>query len=201
MDKFIIKLLSQNWIDNTTDNGQDLCSHGKIYLNINGRVLCDDRDGDWTVASTALRLMKSALYGYDSKNDLEMIPCCGYLRLFPSCPNYINWDAKVKSSIIEISNLELSENRENGLEVIKDTYEIDLNDYSKQVLDFAQQVKVFYNSAEHRKIYENLKKSNMNYFGKNLMNILMFSLKNTAPNIVVTIFYLRHVNHRYYSDR
>ena len=174
MDKFKIKLLSQNWIDNTTDNSQDLCSHGKIYLNINGKVLCDDTDGDWTVASTALRLMKSALYGYNSKNDLEIIPCCGYLRLFPSCPNYITWDAKVKSNIIEISNLELSENRENGLKVIEDVFEIDLSDYSKQVLEFAQQIKFFYNSAEHRNFYDEFEEEQYELFWKEFNEYINF---------------------------
>lgn len=147
MDKFILKLLSQNWIDNSVDDGMDLCSHGKTYLQINDILLSDRNSQDWTVASSSVRLMKSSIYSFDSKNEFEIIPCCGYLRLFPSCPNYITWDTCLKDNIIEISNIQKSENREGGLKVYDEIFNLNLHDYRKQIFSFAKEVKMFYNSS------------------------------------------------------
>jgi len=40
----------------------DLCSHGEVYLRIGEYEVLNKDNGDWTVASAALRIMKSALY-------------------------------------------------------------------------------------------------------------------------------------------
>lgn len=133
------------------DEGMDFCAHGKVLLRINDIILSDEDDCDWTVASSALRLMRSAIHGYDSKNELELIPCCGYLRQFPSCPNYITWDAKIDGDSIVVSNLESSRNEKYGLKNIRGSFKIDHKQYLVQVLIFASKVLGFYISHMPRK--------------------------------------------------
>jgi hypothetical protein len=144
LDILRLELLTQNWIDGRPDDGMDFCAHGKVLLRINDIILSEGDDGDWTVVSSALRLMKSGLHGYDSRNDLELIPCCGYLRLFPSCPNYITWDAEIEGDIIVVSNVESSRNEKDGLTRLKGSFRIDHKQYLVQVLIFASKVLGFY---------------------------------------------------------
>lgn len=151
MDNIKLELLTQTWIDDLPDEGMDFCSHGTVLLRINDIVLSDEDDCDWTVASSALRLMKSAIHGYDSKNELELIPHCGYLRLFQSCPNYITWDAEILEDAIIVSNIESSRNEKGGLKRIEGSFRIDPKQYLTQVLIFASRVLGFYFSHMPRK--------------------------------------------------
>jgi hypothetical protein len=166
LDNFKIQLLTQNWIDDKPDDGMDFCSHGKVLLMVNNLVLSGENSGDWTVASSALRLMKSAIYGYDSKNELEVIPCCGYLRLFPSCPNYITWDTEINGDIIVVSNIQTSRNEENGLKIINGSFKIYYKEYLIQVLNFADKVKEFYSSHMPRKFYDKFDEEEYELFWK-----------------------------------
>lgn len=166
LDNFVIELLAQNWIDNKPDNSEDLCSHGKVLLKINDIVLSDENSGEWTVASSALRLMKSAIYGYDSKSDLQLLPCCGYLRLFPSCPNYITWDVTIIEDIVFISNIQCSKNEKNGLKIIDHNFQINFMDYASQILDFADKVIKFYSLSLTRKFYDKFDEEDYQLFWK-----------------------------------
>lgn len=166
MDNFKVELLTQNWIDNKLDDGFDFCSHGKVLLMVNDIVLSNESSGDWTVASAALRLMKSAIYGYDSKDDLELIPCCGYLRLFPSCPNYITWDTTIHNNAIIVSNIQRSKNEKNGLKVINGSFQIQYKEYIMEVLSFADKIKKFYSSSSPRKFYDKFDEEEYELFWK-----------------------------------
>lgn len=154
LDRFDLQLLSQNWINDEPDEGRDFCSHGAILIKVNDRVISDESFGDWTVAASALRLMKSAIYGYDSEDELEMIPHCGYLRVFPSCPNNITWDTEVYGDLVLISNIQVSANDGKGIQVISGSFRIDRCEYVDQVLRFAQEIRSFYERHIPRK-FEN----------------------------------------------
>jgi hypothetical protein len=154
LDNFTIKLLTQNWIDEKPDDGRDFCSHGKVFLKINNLILSNENSGDWSVASSALRLMKSSIYGFNSKNEFELIPCCGYLRLYPSCPRYITWDTELRQEDIIISNIQHSDNWDNGLKVINNSFKIPSFEYLSQVLSFANKVLEFYSECKPRKFHD-----------------------------------------------
>jgi hypothetical protein len=164
MDSFGVELLSQNWIDNVPDDGGDLCSHGKILLTVNDMILCDENSVDWTVAASGLRLMKSAIYGYDSKSEFELIPCCGYLKMFPSCTRYITWDTAIKDNIILLSNVQCSKTNNDELKVLSDRFEIRSIDYVEQVLSFGNKIKEFYASALERTFDNKWEKENYELF-------------------------------------
>lgn len=166
MDIFNIQLLTQNWIDDEPDEGMDYCSHGKVLIRINEIILSGVNSPEWTVASSALRLMKSAIYGYDSKNELELIPHCGYLREFPSCPNYVTWDTEINDDVIVVSNIQTERNDESGLKRITGSYKINLKQYQEQVLHFADKVKGFYSSNIPRKFYNEFDEEEFDLFWK-----------------------------------
>lgn len=149
MDLFELDLLRQYWVNEDPDNQTDYCSHGEIFLKIGQIEILNKENGSWTVASAALRLLKSSLFGYDGENDLPIIACCGYL-LSAGCPNYVTWNAKIKSDIILISRLEYSENSSNGQKVFDKEFNIGLKNYSKQILSFARRVKRFYHESKPR---------------------------------------------------
>ena len=148
-DKIQIDLLDQYWIDRDEHNQSDYCSHGDIYLSINENEVINKESGSWTVASAALRLMKSALYGYNSCSDLPIISCCGYLLNF-GCPNIITWDAEIVGNSIKISNIEVGEIKYGGHIFSKDKFIIDLKEYRDQVMSFARKVKRFYSKNKPR---------------------------------------------------
>lgn len=166
MDNFKIQLLTQNWIDNATDDGRDFCSHGQVQLMINDIVLCNENSGDWTVASSALGLIKSAIYGYDSKTDFELIPCCGYLRIFPSCPRCITWDTEINDNVIVISNIQCSEVEKDKLKSLSSKLEIPYMDYVTQVLNFSNKIINFYSSSIPRKFDDKWDKEQYELFWK-----------------------------------
>lgn len=166
LDNFRIQLLTQNWIDNVSDDGKDLCSHGKVQLMINGIVLSNENSGDWTVASSGLKLMKSAIYGYDSGIDFELISCCGYLRMFPSCNRYITWDTEINDNLIIISNIQCPEVDKEELKPLSGKIEIQYMEYTTQVLNFANKVIEFYSSSLPKQFYSKYEEEEYKLFWK-----------------------------------
>ena len=166
MDRFDLQLLTQNWIVDEPDEGMDLCSHGRVLIRFNDLVISDESYGDWTVASSALRLMKSAVYGYDSRTELEMIPHCGYLRLYPSCPTYITWDAEVHEDQVLISNIQTSANDGKGVKITRGSFIIDRRAYVDQILLFAREVRDFYHRSLPRKFEDGYDEEEYELFWK-----------------------------------
>jgi hypothetical protein len=166
LDNFRIDLLKQYWIDEDPNNETDLCSHGDVYLQIGDYVLSNEHSNGWTVASAALRLMKSAIEEYDGENDLQILPCCGYLRMFPSCPNYVTWSTKLEDHVVQISNLEASENKVNGHKIYNETFIIDLKQYQKQIVNFAKKVREFYIDSKPRIIDDEFDREQYELFWK-----------------------------------
>lgn len=152
---FSLNLLSQFWIDQDRNNETDLCSHGTVYLNVGDHLLSTADNGDWTVVSASLRLMRSALFGYQSKGELEILPHCGGLRLFPSCPTYITWDVDLTPERAVLSKVQCSSNDEKGLITLDGTFEVPYGHYVSEILSFADQVLSFYGNALPRKFEKN----------------------------------------------
>lgn len=165
MDDFNISLQSQFWIDGSPDNNTDYCSHGNIIFKINDITFLDEDDDTRTVASTALRLMVSALKDYNADTDLEIIPCCGYL-LGPGCPTSLTYSTKVSENTITISKIKNSYNRVNGKTITEGPFIIYKVSYIKQVLAFARKVKAFYASSKPRKFAEEYDKNEYEQYWK-----------------------------------
>jgi len=113
---FHIELLSQSWIDDKNPE-LDLCSHGRVFLQIGEFVVPQADDGAWAVSVAALRLMRSVVddtlitseMHYDGQ---QFIPCCAAMYAGDSppvyvqgCPAGICWSTKHMNDETEIHGL------------------------------------------------------------------------------------------------
>lgn len=58
-DEFILRVESQDWL-NKEFADYDLCSHGQIYLKVNGIVITSsEMDEWWGISESALSLLKT----------------------------------------------------------------------------------------------------------------------------------------------
>ncbi len=53
---FNIKLIDIYWLEGV-DPKQDLCAHGHVYFCIGDKVICDIKQGSFTVSSISLYLL------------------------------------------------------------------------------------------------------------------------------------------------
>lgn len=144
-NKLDIKILDIHWIKDV-DDPTDLCAHGHVFVKIGNEVVVNKDSLDVTVSSTALYLMRTLKDDY-KKGDYasQLFPCCGHFFMadeendyvnIMGCPIGIDW------TIIHITNNKVKHISDSGQETI-----IDETTYQKIVLDFADQVEIFYKSS------------------------------------------------------
>lgn len=131
------------WIKGQQDDPTDLCAHGKVHFEIDGQVLVNGADGEWTVSASALYLLRTL--ESDHKKEAfsfqQLFPCCGFnmydneniedVGIF-GCPNGIDFEI-----IHETSNIR----------ILSDKFEpvvISLEDWQKAVIGFSKSVMAFY---------------------------------------------------------
>lgn len=150
---FDIEILKLNWLDKLEES-QDRCAHGKVYLRIGNEIICNEEKGEWTLSSTALYLMRTLNENYEiGEYGSQLIPCCGHFLITDEnddefviiigCPNGIDW------TIRHLENDQIKHISESGNEGI-----IDKEDYRKVVLNFANQVELFYKESKPKEIPE-----------------------------------------------
>ncbi len=146
--QFIIDILDLYWINRETDNPEDLCLHGNVYVKIGEDVVADNYP--CTVSSTALYLLKSLELNHiigDWPN--QMLPCCGFF-IIPSdiddtveisgCSNGIDWSILHTDGYVRLVT-------EKGHEV-----NIKLNTYKEIVFNFVDKVEDFYRKSQDKKV-------------------------------------------------
>jgi hypothetical protein len=140
-----IKILLLNWIKHE-DDATDLCAHGSIYVRIADKVIVDEKDGDgWTLSAAALNFMRTLERDYNPGDFAgQLIPCCGFFLIADDggdhvkiCGCFSGFDWKIQHDGNLVSH-------------IVDTKQqavIDIKDYQKIVLSFADQVQNFYKDS------------------------------------------------------
>src|SRR5512139_3816193 len=88
--RFNIQILNQYWENQEDDNLYDLCSHGEMLLTINGIDVITQQDGEWTLSTSALHLLRSIFSDMQGEN-IPMILHCGMLLMI-GCPISVSWD-------------------------------------------------------------------------------------------------------------
>ena len=140
MSIFSINATDFKWIDGSKDNAKDLCLHGHAIVYIGKKKL----EYDATISATALYLLKTVTENHIINTDNQLLPCCGF-SIIPNdtldnvtivgCDDGIDW------SVIHDENnvtLELEDGtREN----------ISIDEYKKEVFEFADKVEAFYNAC------------------------------------------------------
>ena len=143
MGIFRIEADDLHWIDGREDNADDLCLHGHATAVIGERKL----EYDATVSATALYLLKTLTEDHIIGQDNQLLPCCGFMMIpeddlenvaIVGCPNGIDWTVLHEGDAVRL--------------ILDDGYEtvVDMDDYRREVLAFADKVEAFYDSCVPR---------------------------------------------------
>lgn len=150
---FSIEIIENHWLF-TEDIHSDLCSHGKVKVEIGNELIAGIKDDeDWTLSATALFLLRTLERNHTKENQVgeHLIPCCGHFLVYRDdmdevyvggCPSGIDWEV-----IHENGNVKLK--TESGKET---TITFDL--YKTQVLNFVDKIEIFFKESGEKKIPE-----------------------------------------------
>ena len=149
MGGFKIKADELQWITGAADDPKDLCLHGRVTVQFGDTVLEDYG----TVSATALYLLKTLREDKRmAPYDIQMIPCCGHFLIanneltevqISGCDKGTDW-----STIHEGNTVRLI--LPSGQEEV-----VTLREYQYEVLDFARQIKRFYDGCTPKELPEN----------------------------------------------
>lgn len=166
----------------------DLCLHGDISLEVNGRVVTNEEAR--TLSASALRFLRAAFGNHFYGAEEHMIPCCGHemyasedgktVHIF-GCPFGFDFD-------VLHENGELIFRFENG-----DTELVSFAEYRSAVLAFAVEIEAFYQKSSPREAGDELEHDGLSAFWHEFL-FLKEQLKNTL--IDQTEFCLRFDDYR-----
>lgn len=150
IETFEINVKRQHWIK---DDGQydphDLCSHGKVYVQIGMEVLNTENDLSLTLSAAGLFLLRSLQNNCDFEEfDNLMVPCCGnFISLndedpasviVQGCREGVDWSTKHRDDMVELET-------PSGTKVL-----IPFDRYRNTVLRFVCEVESFYGPPENK---------------------------------------------------
>ncbi|WP_078410758.1 hypothetical protein [Priestia abyssalis] len=153
--QFEIKILKQDWLGSPEE---DLCSHGEIYLNVNGVIITQSGiDEDWGISESALALLRTLDGDYicDPDNDWGLIlHGCGTI-LMMGCPISIHWTVKHLGDQVRLSDFVKVATTDHqtgsiyypGLKVTISTKE-----YKELIVSFAIQAKKLFKDSKEKQI-------------------------------------------------
>ena len=141
---FELKILDLHWVNE--DEQFDRCAHGKLFIKIGDEIISDEDGLDITVSSTALYLMRTISYNY-KKDDFasQLLPCCGHFIIADENDDYVNicgCPSGIDWTIIHLDDNTIKHITENGAETT-----IHKNEYKKIVIDFADNIELFYKNS------------------------------------------------------
>lgn len=69
-----------HWIKGTADDPTDLCAHSGVEFQIDGDLLVQESDGDWTVSAAAVHLLRTLSQPHLKREPLaeHLFPHCGH---------------------------------------------------------------------------------------------------------------------------
>lgn len=154
LDRFIIKIENQSWLENEEE---DLCSHGQIYLSVNGTIITQaGMEEEWGISESALALLRTLDKDYisdvDNKEGLILHGCGTMLMI--GCPISIHWTVKHIGDQVVLSDFVkvMTTDPKSG-SVYYPGLEIKLSriEYSKQIIQFAEEVKAFFHTSKEKR--------------------------------------------------
>ncbi|PAE15869.1 hypothetical protein CHH91_11775 [Virgibacillus sp. 7505] len=157
MTIFNMRIETQYWLSNEEE---DLCSHGELYLEVDGTVITQaGRGEEWGISESALALLRTLDADYISHPECEeglILHGCGTM-LMSGCPISIHWSVQHKgdevflSDFVKFTSTSLTEGKvvyQNVSVSVKKTL------YKQKILQFAKQAKVLFESSQEKKIDE-----------------------------------------------
>jgi hypothetical protein len=161
LNSLIIKIENQRWL---CHEKEDLCSHGEIYLNINGSIITQSGIAEeWGISESALALLRTLDEDYicdpDNKDGLIHHGCGAILMM--GCPISIHWTVKhideqvILSDFVKVAttNPKTGSVYYTGLEL-----KLSKKEYKNQILSFAIQAKNLFNNSKEKRITDDFDK-------------------------------------------
>ncbi|REJ76358.1 MAG: hypothetical protein DWQ47_12180 [Acidobacteria bacterium] len=146
----MIKLKARNlhWLEQCPEF--DTCVHGSVYLEIDGHVISDGEEDDWTVSGSALLFLRSIDQGHKpSEQGPQLIPHCAMPSfvdngemLWFGCGVGIDWQ-------IDIKDDRAVHSFEDG-----SILETNISEWRETVVRFANQILEFIESEPERQFVE-----------------------------------------------
>jgi hypothetical protein len=142
---FSIELIKFYWIDDNTDNPDDLCLHGDVFVNIGNERI----ETSCTVSATALYLLKTLTEDHAIHKGNQMLPCCGHFYIPNStndtvdirgCPNGMDW------AVFHIGDNVRIINEQGEVRLVQ------MSVYKKAVYDFADTIQHIYEKCSPKNV-------------------------------------------------
>lgn len=158
---FLIKIENQRWL---TNKEEDLCSHGEIYLNINGIVITQSGiNEEWGISESALALLRTLDRDYicdlDNGEGLILHGCGAILMM--GCPISIHWTVKHIDNQVILSNfvkVATTNPKTGSVYYTGCEIRLDSNEYKNQVLSYAIQAKDLFDNSSEKQITDEFDK-------------------------------------------
>jgi|KBSSwiStaDraftv2_1062776.scaffolds.fasta_scaffold2003027_1 hypothetical protein len=132
---------SLHWLNEALDDPADLCAHSGVEFVIDGDVLIQQNDGNWTVSAAALYLLRTLSQPHRRNlQEQKLFPCCGHGLfeieghdvLILGCPNGIDFDVVQTKGEVVVTTVD---GREHWLAA---------PDWRQAVCAFSDAVRAFY---------------------------------------------------------
>ena len=177
MDYFNIKILSHEWISNE-DTESDLCSHGKLELTIGKEKILSESDGDWTISTSVLQLLRCIEPNPNTEKDFNPIMCCGMLLMI-GCPIGLYFDLKHQNDKILIRNIIKQYGTSDNEQIIYPNIvaEINKKDFALNILSLAKEVKLFFKNEPKKNIDDDMDKELWTKFWEEFNELYEFGIK------------------------
>ena len=146
------------WINENTDDPEDLCAHGNVKVKIGD----ESYEYYCTVSAAALYLLKSITEDHIMDTELQLLPCCGFFMvedpeksdnvIILGCPNGIDWTVTHNETNVILTT-------RGGQKVT-----VSLNEYIEQIFEFADKIQDFYKHSSPKTISDETKKKMYDLF-------------------------------------
>jgi len=145
-EKFRLEIVEQTWLGNEPPPF-DLCSHGRLWLEVNGHIILDGRE-IYGISESALALLRTLDHDHTSQKPLAeklIFHGCGTV-LMMGCPIGVNWGVTHQNNQVILNQFKRWDSPDEhhpkefpGLEVL-----LSFKEYQQQVLVFAEKVRDFF---------------------------------------------------------
>ncbi len=145
-EKFRIEILEQSWLGNEPPQF-DLCSHGRLCLEVDGQVILDGRE-IYGISETALALLRTLDHDHTSLQSLAeklVFHGCGTV-LMMGCPIGVDWTVIHENDQVHLSQFRRwdSPDEQHPQEFPGLAVTLSLKEYQNQVLVIAALVLEFF---------------------------------------------------------
>jgi hypothetical protein len=155
-DHFHIELLELHWLEDTPEE-IDRCAHGQVRVTIGNETIVDkdETEGEhWTLSAMAMHLLRTLEQNHESGNRVgdHLIPSGGYhINHLPGDPNvYIEEGCSAGHNFwVRHSAKQVHLTAESG-----QTVAVDFDLYKREILDFADKIKAFYDHSKSKELPE-----------------------------------------------